>query len=121
MRLVRLTPEAFDSLANRTWVISKNLHLAKAVLVDGKSNSEVADEYGESKQLVSKIVNYIRREFDELQPNGALVEIDQPVPAMLAREIEKLLELLKEDPASDRAIAASNGLKKLRKQVAGIN
>lgn len=121
MKLVRLTTKIFDHLAGKTWVKSKNLEMAKSVLVDGKTISEVAEMNGANKQLVAKQVNYIRREFDEEpHPEAALVNIDRPIPMVVAMELMKLIEVMGDKPGSKRALAAADSLKELTARIEAL-
>jgi hypothetical protein len=53
MRLKRLTPQAFDRAAADTRMGDQAREMARAVLVDGRAQVDVATEHGMSKQRVS--------------------------------------------------------------------
>ena len=56
MRLKRLTPQAFDRTAADTRLGEQAREMARAVLVDGRAQVDVATEHGMTKQRVSLAV-----------------------------------------------------------------
>ncbi len=70
MRLKRLTPQAFDRVAADTRMGEQAREMARAVLVNGRAQVDVATEHGMTKQRVSGAVATIERAYKKTTTPG---------------------------------------------------
>ena len=96
MRLKRLTPQAFDRAAADTRMGDQAREMARAVLVDGRAQVDVATEYGMSKQRVSGAVATIERAYKKTTtPGVSSIRVELDLPETLALELAALAEAMK--------------------------
>ena len=96
MRLKRLTPQAFDRVAADTRMGDQAREMARAVLVDGRAQVDVATEYGMSKQRVSGAVATIERAYKKTTtPGVSSIRVELDLPETLALELAALAEAMK--------------------------
>ncbi|MFL0419578.1 TrfB-related DNA-binding protein [Sphingomonas sp. 179-I 2A4 NHS] len=80
-----MTPEEFDAVQSRLGRMTLDtLRIAREVLVDGKSQTEVAAAYKLSRQRVSLAVQRVLKEAQQVPANWQLLEIWLP-PELIAR------------------------------------
>lgn len=88
-----MKPTEFDRLSSRTRLRDRGLTMARAVLVDGRSQSEVAAEHGVHRQSVHQscraVLNQRRYKSNRKRPKS-WVSVTVVVPHALAREIRQL-------------------------------
>jgi hypothetical protein len=95
MKLRRLSGADFDQIAASTRMRGPGKMMARAVLVDGRAQSDVAAEYGVSRQRVNLAVASIERRYiDESGSAGGVVQVSLVLPERVALELEKVTELL---------------------------
>lgn len=74
-----MTPEEFDAVQSRLGRMTLDtLRLAREVLVDGKSQTEVAAAYNFSRQRVNLAVQRVVKEAKQVPANWQLLEIWLP-------------------------------------------
>lgn len=120
MKLQRLSLEEFDRLAASTRLREQARNMARAVLVDGRTQADVATEWGMSKQRVNLAVAAIERTYIATAgAGGGVVRVSLELPESLALELGTLLDALKNCPdaalasaAVDKAIAGIRGATK---------
>jgi len=96
MRLKRLTPQAFDRAAADTRMGDQAREMARAVLVNGRAQVDVAAEYGMSKQRVSGAVATIERAYKKTTtPGVSSIRVELDLPEALALELAALAETIK--------------------------
>ena len=80
-----MTAEEFDAVQGRLGRMTLDtLRLAREVLVDGKSQTEVAAAYKFSRQRVNLAVQRVLKEANEVPPTWQLLEVWLP-PELIAR------------------------------------
>lgn len=87
MKLQRIDAEGFEQLAGATELGAEARRMARMVLVEGKSHTDVADALGTSRQRVHLAVESVRRVHAARGGLLGLVSLDEPVPAALAAEL----------------------------------
>ncbi|WP_459203474.1 TrfB-related DNA-binding protein (plasmid) [Ralstonia pseudosolanacearum] len=93
MKLKRLTPEDFDRIAEHTRMGDRARSMARAVLVDGRAQADVATEFGMTKQRVNAAVGAIERAFVQTAaPGTGLVSVSLELPESLALELANLVD-----------------------------
>jgi len=93
MKLQRLSPKAFDRLAELTRLQPAAVALARAVLVDGKSRVAVAKDAGFTRARVQLAVAAIERKYLEGEDVGeAPITVQLTLPPSLARALSTLSE-----------------------------
>src|SRR6218665_646089 len=117
MRLKRLTPQAFDRAAADTRMGDQAREMARAVLVDGRAQVDVATEYGMSKQRVSGAVATIERAYKKTTtPGASSIRVELDLPEALALELAALAEAMKGcDDAAKCAEALDKATNAVRK------
>lgn len=96
MRLKRLTPQAFDRTAADTRLGEQAREMARAVLVDGRAQVDVATEHGMTKQRVSLAVAAIERAYKKATtPGVSSIRVELDLPEALALELAALAEAMK--------------------------
>jgi hypothetical protein len=96
MKLTRLTPAAFDHLADQTSLGDQAKTMARSVLVDGRSQTEVATEYGMTRQRVNLAVGSIKRAYSKsATPGSSWVTLEVELPDTLALALTCLAEELR--------------------------
>lgn len=122
MRLKRLAPDAFDRVAADTRLGDQAREMARAVLVDGRAQVDVATEYGMTKQRVSLAVATIERAYKKFTtPGVSAIRVELDLPESLALELGALAEALEQcdDTELKQAViekvmsAAKSGCKRL--------
>ncbi len=116
MRLKRLTPQAFDRAAADTRMGDQAREMARAVLVDGRAQVDVATEYGMSKQRVSGAVATIERAYKKTTTPGVSsirVELDLPETLALAEAMKGCDDAARCAEALDKATNAVRKAAKL--------
>jgi hypothetical protein len=107
MRIRRLAPHTFDLVAADTRLGAQARDMARAVLVDGRAQADVATEYGMSRQRINLAVAVIERAYDKLgAPGESFIRCELELPAALARELGALAEALALCPDAERRAAA---------------
>jgi hypothetical protein len=118
MKLQRLSPEEFDRIvAAKPRMQEQTRNMARAVLVDGRTQGNVAAEYDMSQQRVQLAVASIERTYMATAGvGGGVVRVSFELPERLALEFGALLDALKGCPdvalaneAVDRAITGIRG------------
>ncbi len=118
MKLQRLSPEEFDRIvAAKPRMLEQTRNMARAVLVEGRTQGNVAAEYGMSQQRVQLAVASIERAYMATAGvGGGVVRVSLELPESLALELGALLDALKgcsdaarADAAVDQAIAGIRG------------
>ena len=95
MRLKRLTQQTFDRAASDIRMGDQAREMARAVLVDGRAQVDVATEYGMSKQRVSGAVATIERAYKKTTtPGVSAIRVELDLPEALALELGALVEAL---------------------------
>lgn len=95
MRLKRLTQQAFDRAAADTRMGDQAREMARAVLVDGRAQVDVATEHGMSKQRVNGAVATIERAYKKTTtPGVSAIRVELDLPEALALELGALVEAL---------------------------
>lgn len=102
MKLKRLSPSDFDRIVETTRLKGGTRQLAYSVLVDGRKQSEVAQETGYTKQRISLAIAVVEKAyFSDENPGGGVVEVALDLPHTLAFAVSDLSEALMtcSDPA----------------------
>lgn len=121
MKLRRLTPQDFDRLAASTRMGDRACAMARAVLVDGRAQVDVATEYGMTKQRVSLAVGAIERAFvSSAAPGTGWVTVTLDLPESLALELAELSDSLKGRPEDAQAKALAQVLRSMRAARAAV-
>lgn len=95
MRLKRLAPDVFDRVAAGTRLGVQARDMARAVLVDGRAQVDVATEHGMTKQRVSLAVGTVERAYKKFSsPGVSAIRVELDLPESLALELSGLLEAL---------------------------
>lgn len=117
MRLKRLTPQAFDRTADNTRLGDQARKMARAVLVDGRAQVDVATEYGMTKQRISLAVATIERAYMKaMTVGGSFIRVELELPEGLALELGALVEAMKGcDDAAKSAEALEKATHAVRK------
>lgn len=106
MKLKRLSSEEFDRLAATTRLREQARNMARSVLVDGRTQVDVATEWGMSKQRVNLAVAAIERAYSaSTAPGGGMVRVSLDLPEGLALELSNLMEATKE--CQDKELVAA--------------
>lgn len=99
MKLIRLSPEDFSRLAEQTKLGEAARAMARAVLVDGRSQVDVANDYGMTKQRIGLAVGAINRVYEQSTAKStAWVSVAIDLPDYLAHELADLIESLRTCP-----------------------
>ena len=107
MRIRRLAPHTFDLVAADTRLCAQARAMARAVLVDGRAQADVATEYGMSRQRVNLAVAAIERAYVKLAaPGESSIRFELELPEALALELGALAEALAQCPDAERRGAA---------------
>lgn len=118
MKLQRLSPEEFDRIvAAKPRMHEQTRNMARAVLVDGRTQGNVAAEYDMSQQRVQVAVASIERAYmAKAGAGGGVVRVSLEMPESLALELGVLFDALKgcqdatlAGAAVDQAIAGIRG------------
>lgn len=122
MKLKRLSPAEFDGLP---WMAKTRFHdqtwsILRAVLVDGRTQADVATEYGVSKQRVNSLMGDFKRNYMAAAATGnAVVSVTLEMPENLAIEVAGLLDALKactdEDKKAEALEKAKNAVRRAAK------
>lgn len=95
MRLKRLTSQTFDQVAADTRLGDQAREMARAVLVHGRAQVDVAAEYGMTKQRVNLAVAAIERAYVKFAtPGESSIRVELELPEALALELGALAEVL---------------------------
>lgn len=89
MKILRLEAEAFENLAAVLQLNDDRKNIARAVLVDGYPQAEVAARQGVSKQWVNEVVRGVASGYGALA-DTAIVKVELHIPRGLAVELEAL-------------------------------
>ena len=93
-----MSPSDFDKLVHRSRLRARGREAARAVLVDGMTQRDVAVEFGVSKQAVSAWVHAVLRQRRPAnQPPASWQTITLTVPSWLAREMRRLQKAALDD------------------------
>jgi hypothetical protein len=96
MRLKRLTAEDFNRLASQTRMKEQTRQLAREVLVDGFSMSNVAARAGMTPQRVALAVGVIERAyFADKEGSLGWVSLEMELPESIALQLDELAQALK--------------------------
>ena len=107
MRLKRLTSLVFDRVAAETRMGDQALEMARAVLVDGRAQVDVATEYGMTKQRVSGAVATIERAYKKTTtPGVSSIRVELDLPEALALELMALIEAMEGCDDATRIVEA---------------
>jgi hypothetical protein len=96
MKLKRLTAEDFDRLAEGTRLQDRTRQLAREVLVDGETPSDVAARAGMTKQRVGLAVGVIEKAYFADNGGGlGWVSMEMELPERVALQLDELAQALK--------------------------
>lgn len=118
MKLKRLSADEFDNLMAKTRFHDQTWSILRAVLVDGRSQVDVAKEYGVSKQRVNSLMGDFKRNYiaQAAATGSAVVSVTLDMPENLALEVAGLLDALKtctdEDKKAEALEKAKNAVRK---------
>lgn len=99
MKLKRLDSQHFDEAVIRTGLEQRTIDMARDVIVFGRGQSEVAVEYGVSRQRVNLAVENIAAAYKQWNKDGAgIFAIPAELPEPLAIEISRLSKLIESKP-----------------------
>ncbi len=102
MKLKRLTSEDFERFAALTGLGDSAREMARAVLVAGRQQTDVATEYGMTKQRVKLAVDVISRVyFQSTAPGNGLVSVELVLPESLAVTLASFVESLNSNTDDD--------------------
>lgn len=102
MKLKRLDSARFDEAVVRTGLESRTVDMAREVIVFGRGQSEVAAEYGMTRQRVGLAVENIASAYRQYNKDGAGVfSIQVELPEPLAIEMNRLSKLFESAPFDD--------------------
>ena len=117
MEIKRLSLEEFNRIAAQLAVeavkplATQTIEMVRSVLVDGRSQTAVAIEYGMSKQRVSLAVRSFTRQYVRSGSLGkAMVRVSLELPELLAVEFSEL----------SKAILDCHNLDEVNKAVASV-
>ena len=96
IKLKKLTPETLDSVVAKTRLGKQAQSIAHTVLVDGKTQSEAAAEYGVTRQRVNLVMTTVNRAYDKHGATDALISVQLALPERLATEFSALAEALEQ-------------------------
>jgi len=124
MRLKRLTPQAFDRTASDTRLGDQAREMARAVLVDGRAQVNVATEHGMTKQRVSLAVATIKHAYKKATtPGVSSIRVELDLPEALALELWALVDVMKacddEGKTTEALEKATNAVRKATKLLKG--
>lgn len=105
IKLKSIDAAEFEALADSTRMHQATRDMARLVLVNGKTGTEVAAMFGKSKQFVGKAVKAIREAHAASATSSAWVTLSLSIPENLNVQLQQFLEALR---ASNSAEA--NGL-----------
>jgi hypothetical protein len=94
MKLIRLTEDDFNHLAEKTDLGPDAREMARGFLVGRRSLLSIADEHGFSKQRVHLAVETIRKRYAKEKLTTGWMEVDVELPHQLALDIERLVAAL---------------------------
>ena len=106
--LKRIESDLFDHIVSLSRMKPLSRSMARRVLVDGVSPTEVAKEFGVIRQRVTMAVDVVRRIHGNtgvLQPGG-WVTVSLVLPAELARGLQNLTEAIQAAESEDDRAAA---------------
>ena len=95
IKLKRIDAAEFEALADSTRMHQATREMARLVLVDGKTGTEVAAMYGKSKQFVGKAVKAIREAHAASTTSTAWVTLSLSIPESLNAPLQQFLEALR--------------------------
>lgn len=126
MKLKRLSPDEFDGLPwiAKTRFKDQTWSILRAVLVDGRTQADVATEYGVSKQRVNSLMGDFKRNYMATAATGnAVVSVTLEMPENLALEVASLLDALKacadEEKKAEALDKAKNAVRRATKLLRG--
>lgn len=124
MKLKRLSADDFDRLAASTRLGDRARDMARAVLVDGRSQVDVAAEFGMTKQRVHLAIATMERAYSQTStPGRGWIGVDLNLPEPLALELTGLIDCLQKcenDALRDKALArAVRGIAEARQSIDG--
>ncbi len=127
MKLKRLSPEEFDGLPGmaNTRFHDQTWSILRAVLVDGRTQADVATEYGVSKQRVNSLMGDFKRNYiaQAAATGNAVVSVTLDMPETLALEVAGLLDALKactnEEKKAEALEKATNAVRKTTRLLKG--
>lgn len=105
IKLHRIGAAEFEQLADSRRMHAATRELARLVLVEGKTGTEVAAQYGKSKQFVGKAVKAIREAHAAAATSSAWVTLSLEIPEAVNEPLQQFLDALK-----DSRSAEANGL-----------
>ncbi|MCE4302531.1 TrfB-related DNA-binding protein [Xanthomonas hortorum pv. vitians] len=119
MQKVPMTAAEFERIQSRLGRLTVDtVQIARRVLVDGKSQAEVAEETGLSRQRVSKMVQRVMAAANEFPPDWE--RVDEWMPPELAKQVRALAAeartrmqekiMLDEHEIEDRRRAVANAI-----------
>lgn len=105
MKLSRLSADDFSSIAGRTELWADAQNMARAVLVDQRTLSEVAEEHAVTKQRVHLAVESVRKEYARKNEDCGWMNIEVQLPHVLAEGLVQFAAALQSqaDPAARHA------------------
>ena len=104
IKLKRLSAEVFDRVADETRLGVRARSMARAVLVDGRLQAEVAAEHGVTYQRVSLAVGSIERAYRQMEASmTGMIQVVLDMPEVMAVEVASLAQALQQ--CEDTALA----------------
>lgn len=111
MKLKKLPAHEFDRVAEQTGLNERTREMAKAVLVDGRPQTDVGAEYGMTKQRVGLAVQVIEKKYFESPGAGdSIVNVELDLPLGLAVELAALLRAISECKSATKSARAISQL-----------
>jgi hypothetical protein len=125
MKLKRLTPQAFYRTAAGTRLGDQAREMARAVLVEGRAQVDVATEHGMTKQRVSLAVATIERAYKKATtPGVSSIRVELDLPEALALELIALVDAMKGCGDATKSVKAlekaTNAVRKATKLLKGV-
>ena len=120
MSLTRLSPEKFDELAGQTELEETTRQMARAVMVDGISQADVAKAHNTSRQRVFLAVGVIRKVLTKPTPTPIRETWNfgnQDLPASIHLALQSLAPALKAAPDEVQEAAVATILRGIRRAI----
>lgn len=122
IKLHRIGAAEFEQLADSRRMHAATREMARQVLVDGKTGTEVAARYGKSKQFVGKAVKAIREAHAASATSSAWVTLNVEIPEAVNDQLQQFLEALKASSSAEaNGLATTQVIRALNRATQLIN
>ena len=109
MKLKRISQHEFDRIVAETGLTERTASMACSVLVHGRTQPDVAEEYGMTKQRVGLAVRVIEKRYFEVPgPADSVVSVDLDLPLLLAAELAALRDAIQDCKSGTKAARTIN-------------